>query len=93
MASVWEVGIKFGRRRGRPDDMPISAASLRRLLDGARCELLRIEPAHVLELEQLPPLHGDPFGRLLIAQARAEPLRFVTANKALGAYGAGVEVY
>ncbi len=36
---------------------------------------------------KLPGLHKDPFDRLLIAQSVAEPLRFLTADTALKAYG------
>ncbi len=93
VVSLWEVAIKYARRRGRPDDMPISAAELQRLLSGARCEVLDVVPAHVLELERLPRLHADPFDRMLVAQARAEPLRLITADAQLAAYGACVEAY
>jgi PIN domain nuclease of toxin-antitoxin system len=93
VVSLWEVAIKHAQRRGRPDDMPISAAGLQQLLSGARCEVLDVVPAHVLELEHLPRLHGDPFDRMLVAQARAEPLRLITADAQLAAYGACVEVY
>jgi PIN domain nuclease of toxin-antitoxin system len=93
VASLWEVAIKFARRRGRPNDMPISAADMMGLLAGARCEVLQVTPAHVLELEHMPPLHGDPFDRILVAQARAEPLRLVTVDRRLAGYGQAVEVF
>ncbi len=92
VVSLWEVAIKHARRRGRPDDMPISAAELQRLLSGARCQVLDVVPAHVMELEQLPRLHGDPFDRMLVAQARVEPLRLLTSDAAVAAYGGGVEL-
>ena len=38
-------------------------------------------------LDGLPPLHWDPFDRMLIAQALSEPLRLLTADRALAAYG------
>jgi PIN domain nuclease of toxin-antitoxin system len=41
---------------------------------------------HILELESLPMHHGDPFDRLLVAQALAEGLELVTADRALAAY-------
>jgi PIN domain nuclease of toxin-antitoxin system len=91
--SLWEIAIKFARRKGRPNDMPISAAQMAALLAGARCEVLQVAPAHVMALETLPPLHGDPFDRMLVAQARAEPLRLITVDSRLADYGASVEVY
>lgn len=93
VVSLWEVAIKHALRRGRADDMPISAAQLQRLLSGARCQVLDVVQFHVLELERLPRLHGDPFDRMLVAQARSEPLRFVTSDGHLAAYGEVVEVY
>jgi PIN domain nuclease of toxin-antitoxin system len=38
-------------------------------------------------VDSLPRHHGDPFDRMLVAQALAEPLRLVTADQALAAYG------
>ena len=48
--------------------------------------MLRVLPAHVASVEKLPRLHRDPFDRLLIAQALAEPLRLVTVDEQLAAY-------
>jgi PIN domain nuclease of toxin-antitoxin system len=93
VVSIWEIAIKFALRRGRPSDMPISAQRMMALVAGAQCEVLPVAPAHALELETLPLLHGDPFDRMLVAQARAEPLRLLTADARLGAYGTAVEVY
>jgi PIN domain nuclease of toxin-antitoxin system len=36
--------------------------------------------AHVLELDRLPPVHKDPFDRLLIAQARVEGLTLLSRD-------------
>jgi PIN domain nuclease of toxin-antitoxin system len=90
-ASLWEVAIKYSRRRGRPNDMPVSSAQLLSLLRGARCTVLEIEGTHLDRLEQLPWLHRDPFDRLLVAQAIAEPLRLLTVDAEVAAYGAPVE--
>jgi hypothetical protein len=40
----------------------------------------------------LPLHHTDPFDRLLLAQAFCEPLRLITADRTLAAYGGAVEV-
>ena len=93
VVSLWEVAIKHALRRGRAGDMPLSAAELQRLLTSARCQVLDVLPVHVLALEHLPRLHGDPFDRMLVAQARAEPLRLITTDGLLAAYGESVEVY
>jgi PIN domain nuclease of toxin-antitoxin system len=49
--------------------------------------MLPITAAHAGMVDGLPRHHGDPFDRMLIAQALSEPLRLVTADKALAAYG------
>jgi len=92
VVSLWEIGIKHARRRGRPNDMPISAAEMARLLAGAKCEILPVSLAHVLEVETLPDLHRDPFDRMLVAQARSEPLRLLTVDAQLAAYGDAIEL-
>jgi PIN domain nuclease of toxin-antitoxin system len=42
--------------------------------------------AHAAAVAGLPDHHGDPFDRLLVAQALAEPLRLVTADAFLARY-------
>jgi PIN domain nuclease of toxin-antitoxin system len=89
--SLWEVAIKCSRRRGSPNDMPIGSADLMELLVTAECEILEVEPAHLERLELLPWLHRDPFDRLLVAQAMAEPMRLLTVDPEVAAYGRPVE--
>jgi PIN domain nuclease of toxin-antitoxin system len=92
VVSLWEIAIKFARRRGRPNDMPMPAAQAAALFSAAGYEVLPVMLAHALEVEGLPPIHGDPFDRLLIAQARSEPLRLLTSDAQLAAYGDAVEL-
>lgn len=47
---------------------------------------LVIKAAHVLAVAQLPPLHRDPFDRLLLAQAEREGLLLITADALLARY-------
>lgn len=47
---------------------------------------LPIEAAHVLAVAQLPPLHRDPFDRLLLAQAEREGLLLITADALVARY-------
>jgi PIN domain nuclease of toxin-antitoxin system len=49
-------------------------------------ELLDTSATHVAGIETLPPLHGDPFDRILAAQALAVPLRLVTHDANVAAY-------
>lgn len=52
--------------------------------------ILGLAPDHGLGVADLPMHHRDPFDRLLIAQARAEGLTIVTADRRFGAYGVSV---
>jgi PIN domain nuclease of toxin-antitoxin system len=45
-----------------------------------------VEAYHVLAVGQLPPLHRDPFDRLLLAQAQADGLLLITADQQLAQY-------
>jgi PIN domain nuclease of toxin-antitoxin system len=88
-ASVWEIAIKHALGRG---DMPVSAASAMEAFLEAGYRLLDVTAPHAAAVEALPPIHRDPFDRLLVAQAQTEPLIFITADGALAGYGAGVRV-
>ena len=79
-ASLWEVAIKAGRGR---EDFRIDVSSLRRgLFDNDYVEL-PITGAHGAALGTLPPIHRDPFDRLLVAQAIVEGLTLVTSDPAV----------
>lgn len=60
-------------------------------LDSGLLELPVLGP-HVLQVGNLPWHHRDPFDRLLVAQAAAEPMRLLTADEPLLAYGNQVEL-
>jgi PIN domain nuclease of toxin-antitoxin system len=53
---------------------------------------LPIVGEHAARVSRLPPIHRDPFDRMLVAQALTEPLRLVTDDAALGLYGEIVTV-
>jgi PIN domain nuclease of toxin-antitoxin system len=74
-ASVWEIAIKHSLGRS---GLPFSGTDALRYFTQAGYELIPIRPEHAVAVETLPALHGDPFDRLLIAQAMAEPLRLLT---------------
>lgn len=90
--SIWEVAIKWARRRGAPTDMPLSGRDFAEALTAAGIEILASTPAHAVALDDLPPLHGDPFDRLLLATARAEGMTILTRDAALVEYGEGVRL-
>lgn len=83
VASLWEIVIK--RSLGR-DDFRVEPRLLRRgLLDNGYDELA-IGGDHALAVDSLPPIHRDPFDRLLVAQAQIESVTLLTADPLLGRY-------
>ena len=82
-ASLWEITIKQGLGRS---DFQVDPRLLRRgLIDNAYIEL-SITSDHALAVASLPPLHKDPFDRLLAAQSQIEGVLLITADPILGQY-------
>ena len=76
-ASLWEVAIKRGLGR---EDFKVDARLLRRgLLDNGYGELPIISD-HVVAIDSLPPIHKDPFDRILVAQATVEGVTLLTID-------------
>lgn len=82
-ASLWEIVIKRGLGR---DDFRVDPSALRRgLLDNGYAEL-PIESRHAVAVSGLPPIHKDPFDRILVAQAQVEGILLVTADPLVARY-------
>lgn len=84
VASLWEIQIKIASGKLEMD-LPLTQV-VREQLQGDRYLLLDIRAAHVLELDALPRLHGDPFDRVLIAQSRVENLPLVSSDGVFDKY-------
>jgi PIN domain nuclease of toxin-antitoxin system len=80
-ASAWEIEIK--RALGKLE----APSDLADVLQHNSFESLPMTLAHAILAGRLPLHHGDPFDRMLIAQAAAEQLLIVTKDAAFGAYG------
>jgi len=80
-ASIWEAIIKYqlGKLKVDPDRL-IDAVAESGFLE------LSITMRHAAAVTYLPPIHRDPFDRLLLAQAISEPLHFLTADDKLPQY-------
>jgi PIN domain nuclease of toxin-antitoxin system len=87
VASLWELVIK--QALGRPD-FNLEPSLLRQALLSGGWQELPIEASHALAVSHLPPLHRDPFDRLLLAQAQVEGLLLLTADSQLSFYPAPV---
>jgi PIN domain nuclease of toxin-antitoxin system len=82
-ASLWEVAIKNALGR---EDFTVDARLLRRgLLDNGYSEL-PVASEHAVAIDSLPPIHKDPFDRLLIAQAMVEGITLLTVDDLVGQY-------
>jgi PIN domain nuclease of toxin-antitoxin system len=85
--SIWEIAIKRSLARQRPGDFPITTSAALIAFSEAGYTMLSITPTHAAAVEALPALHGDPFDRMLVAQSLTEPLRLLTADPQILAYG------
>lgn len=89
VVSLWEIAIKHslvyadGRRK-----LDVASREMLDWLTETGFEVLAVAPAHCVQLDALPyradpasgRLHGDPFDRMLVAQALSEPMRLLTAD-------------
>lgn len=79
-ASAWEIAIK--KRIGKlqaPDDLETQ-------IQENRFTPLPIDVRHALAVERLPPIHRDPFDRMLIMQARLEVLTLISRDDVIPQY-------
>jgi PIN domain nuclease of toxin-antitoxin system len=82
-ASLWEVAIKSGLGRA---EFCADARLLRRgLLDNGYAELA-ITSEHAVAIANLPPIHKDPFDRMLVAQSAVEGILLLTADPIVAQY-------
>jgi PIN domain nuclease of toxin-antitoxin system len=80
-ASIWEMSLK--RTIGKlkvPDDLPSQ-------LSRHDFAVLPVHLDHALRVGELPPLHRDPFDRMLVAQAQLEELVIATQDPRIAQYG------
>ncbi len=83
VVSLWEIAIKSGLHR---KDFQLDARVLRRgLIDNGYHELA-IAGQHAVAIDMLPPIHKDPFDRLLIAQATVEGITLLTDDATVAKY-------
>lgn len=80
-ASIWEIAIKarLGKIDADPDELEAAIAA-------SGFSELPVRARHAKGVVALPLHHADPFDRLLVAQAIAEPMWLLTADAALAPY-------
>ncbi len=79
-ATIWEIEIKRAL-----DKLAVSKDAIE-LVDESNFKRLAINYEHAREAGRLPLIHGDPFDRMLIAQARVEGLTLATADETIKRY-------
>ena len=83
VASLWEVAVKSGLGR---TDFSVDPRLLRRgLLENGYAEL-DVTGAHATAVDLLPPIHKDPFDRILVAQAQIEGITLLTTDEIVARY-------
>ncbi len=83
-ASSWEIAIKVGLGRLELPEDPSTWVPAR--VRAIAASPVAVEHEHALAVAALPPHHGDPFDRLLVAQARSLGVPILTADRGFGAY-------
>lgn len=86
-ATYWEIAIKTGLGK-----LAVDLALVRQTAARSGYLELPVLGVHTEALGHLPPIHKDPFDRLLVAQAMTEPMRLLTSDRVLAEYGAHVEL-
>jgi len=82
--SAWEIAIKAADKRLDLPEPSLTYVPSR--MAANHFHELPITMDHCLRTAQLPGIHGDPFDRLLVAQALAEDLPLVTGDPAISMY-------
>jgi PIN domain nuclease of toxin-antitoxin system len=82
VVSFWEASIKWPAGK-----LPVSPEIMAEGMNQNGLITLPVNLAHTLQLNQLPDHHRDPFDRMLVAQAMAEPMFLLTSDRALASYG------
>ena len=88
-ASLREITIKRSLDRA---DFRVDPRRLWRMLLSHGYRELTISSEHAIAVGALPPLHKDPFDRILIAQARVEEIILLTADSRVASYGKAVRL-
>jgi PIN domain nuclease of toxin-antitoxin system len=83
VASIWEIAIKHGKGLSSFQARPGLVRGA--LLENGYVEL-DVTGKHVLAIANLPPIHKDPFDRILIAQAMVEGISFLTSDAVVARY-------
>jgi PIN domain nuclease of toxin-antitoxin system len=82
-ASLWEIAIKTSLGRG---NFQVDLKRLRSALLQTGYDEIQVLGSHSFALSGLPPIHKDPFDRMLVAQAISEGVTLLTADPTVASY-------
>ena len=82
--SIFEIATKFKLKRN--DSPPFSGAEAIGHFEDMHFQFLTVTPQHAAVVDQLGLFHKDPFDRLLIAQAIAEPMYLISNDAQIALY-------
>ena len=88
VASVWELSIKVAKGK-----LALPGGSIRYVMEQIQrteTTVLPLSNKHILRVETLPHHHGDPFDRMIVAQALEEDCTILSSDVAMAAYDARV---
>ena len=85
LVSIWEMAIKSNLNRGLELPGPFHQF-IDDEIENDRFNILNITVSHIKQVAQMPPIHRDPFDRLLIAQSLVEGLPILTNDSMFDAY-------
>ena len=84
MATIWEMSVKISLQKlFIPGNI---ADFVRDHIRGNQINIMKIELAHIYQLENLKFYHRDPFDRLIISQALAESIPIISYDKMFDKY-------
>ena len=87
-ASIWEIVIKSALGRS---DFRVDPQRFRNGLIQNGYSELEIRSEHALAVGSLPPIHKDPFDRILIAQAQVENVTLLTTDDMVARYSGPIQ--
>jgi PIN domain nuclease of toxin-antitoxin system len=88
-ASIWELSIKYSSGK---IGLELPPRMLYRVLIESNFSELAVTASHAFEVDTLPPIHKDPFDRILIAQAMSEGMLLVTSDEAIAQYSGPIRL-
>lgn len=82
--NLWEIQIKYQKNKLKLPSPPETC--IKPLLNQSKTPIINIEEKYIYKLQNLPPIHRDPFDRMLICQALVEDMTILTADPLIKQY-------